>query len=115
MTTPVCQDRPHPLSWEEHQTPPHTGERQMSVTSLAPYAVHLRPEDNVAVAARHLPAGHAFRHDGNLITLDQRIGLGHKIALRPIRKGEPIYKYGQVIGFASRDVAPGELVHVHNV
>ena len=30
-------------------------------------------------------------------------------------KGEAIYKYGQIIGFASEDIAPGEWVHVHNV
>ena len=41
--------------------------------------------------------------------------MGHKIALRPIRKGEAVLKYGQIIGFASQDIAPGDHVHVHNV
>src|SRR5262249_29928844 len=44
-----------------------------------------------------------------------RVGLGHKLALRPIHKGEPVLKYGQIIGFASADIAPGSHVHVHNV
>lgn len=35
--------------------------------------------------------------------------------MRPIKKGEAVYKYGQIIGFANRDIAPGEHVHVHNV
>lgn len=87
----------------------------MSATSLAPYAVHLRPEDNVAIAARTVPGGHEFQYNGGTFTLPQRIGLGHKIALKPIKQGQPIYKYGQVIGFASEDIAPGTLVHVHNV
>src|SRR5262249_60802248 len=30
-------------------------------------------------------------------------------------KGKPVLKCGQIIGFASRDTAPGEHVHVHNV
>jgi altronate hydrolase len=87
----------------------------MSALTLSQIAVHLRPEDNVAVAARNLPAGTQFQYDGGTLTLSQRIGLGHKIALRPIKKGAAIYKYGQVIGFASADIAAGELVHVHNV
>jgi altronate hydrolase len=82
---------------------------------LSQFAVHLRPEDNIAVAARHLAAGQAFQHNGGTLTLSGRIGLGHKIALVPIRKGQPILKYGQIIGFASQDVAPGDLVHVHNL
>jgi altronate hydrolase len=87
----------------------------MPAVPLSQLAVHLRPEDNVAVAARPLPAGLEVRHDGHSFTLDGRVGLGHKVALRPIRKGEAVYKYGQIIGFASRDISPGSHVHVHNV
>lgn len=43
------------------------------------------------------------------------IPYGHKCALHPIRKGEKILKYGQVIGRATSDIALGEHVHVHNV
>ena len=35
--------------------------------------------------------------------------------VRPIKEGDPVYKFGQVIGFASKPVALGEHVHVHNV
>jgi altronate hydrolase len=87
----------------------------MSAMPLAQVAVHLRPEDNVAVAARNLPAGTQVQVNGQALTLEQRIGLGHKLAVRPIRKGEAVYKYGQVIGFASQDIPPGGHVHVHNV
>jgi altronate hydrolase len=45
----------------------------------------------------------------------RRIPAGHKIATRPIAKGEPIRKYDQIIGFASADILPGEHVHVQNV
>jgi altronate hydrolase len=87
----------------------------MSAVPLSQVAVHLRPEDNVAVAARPIAAGLAVQSDGRTFTLDRRIGLGHKVALRPIKKGEAILKYGQVIGFAAEDIAPGSHVHVHNV
>jgi altronate hydrolase len=87
----------------------------MPVVALSQVAVHLRPEDNVAVAARTLQPGLELRHNGSILTLDRRIGLGHKMALRPIRKGEAVTKYGQIIGFASQDIPAGGHVHVHNV
>lgn len=87
----------------------------MPAVPLSQVAVHLRPEDNVAVAARHLPPGGEIQFDGVTLTTDRRIGMGHKIALRPIRKGEAVTKYGQIIGFASQDILPGAHVHVHNV
>ncbi len=87
----------------------------MPVLPLTQVAVHLRPEDNVAVAARNLPAGTQVQVNGHALTLDRRVGLGHKVALRPIARGEPVYKYGQVIGFASQDIPAGGHVHVHNV
>ena len=87
----------------------------MSAVPLSQVAVHLRPEDNVAVAARPLHPEQTFAFGGGTITLASRVGLGHKVALVPIARGEAIYKYGQIIGFASRDIAAGEHVHVHNV
>ncbi len=77
--------------------------------------VHLRPEDNIAVAARSLAPGQVLAINGCTVTVNGRVGMGHKVALKPIRKGEAVYKYGQIIGFASKDVAPGDHVHVHNV
>jgi altronate hydrolase len=41
--------------------------------------------------------------------------MGHKFAVRPIREGDAVSKYGQIIGFAGRAIAAGEHVHVHNV
>lgn len=87
----------------------------MTAVPLSQVAVHLRPEDNVAIAARNLQSGLEVQNNGSSVTLTNRIGLGHKLALRPIRKGEAIYKYGQIIGFASQDIAAGSHVHVHNV
>ncbi len=87
----------------------------MPAVPLSQVAVHLRPEDNVAVAARPLPAGAELRHDGATLTVAKPVNLGHKLALQPIARGEAVRKYGQIIGFASADIRPGEHVHVHNV
>ena len=43
------------------------------------------------------------------------IPLGHKVALRPIAAGEDVVEYGGVIGQATRAIAAGEHVHVHNL
>ncbi|MDE6333259.1 MAG: altronate dehydratase family protein, partial [Muribaculaceae bacterium] len=40
---------------------------------------------------------------------------GHKVALRPVAKGEDVIKYGFPIGKATRDIAEGEWVHSHNL
>jgi altronate hydrolase len=77
--------------------------------------VMLRPEDNVVVAARQLPKGARVGVNGHAVELRDGIGLGHKIALDRIAKGQPIRKYGQVIGFATEEIEPGSWVHVHNV
>ena len=87
----------------------------MLLVPLSQVAIQLRPEDNVAVAARNLPEGTELEHNGSVLTLCKRVGLGHKLALRTIRESDPVYKYGQIIGFASQEISPGDHVHVHNV
>ena len=43
------------------------------------------------------------------------IPAGHKVALRAIAAGERVVKYGFPIGVATKPIAPGEWVHVHNL
>jgi hypothetical protein len=46
--------------------------------------------------------------------VDAGIPFGHKAAVAAIARGEPVRKYGVVIGHATRTIRPGEHVHVHN-
>ena len=39
----------------------------------------------------------------------------HKLAIREIKKTEPIRKYGEVIGEATQDIPCGSHVHEHNL
>jgi altronate dehydratase small subunit len=78
-------------------------------------AIRLSPLDNVAILARMVPAGSTIVVDGCTLTVPASLGLGHKVALRPIAAGEKILKYGVPIGSATREIAAGEHVHVHNV
>ncbi|HWE39125.1 MAG TPA: altronate dehydratase family protein [Isosphaeraceae bacterium] len=86
-----------------------------AIANDARRAVHLRAEDNVAVAARPIPEGFRLEVAGRTVTAREPIALGHKVALVEIAPGEPIRKYGQVIGFASKPIPPGAWVHTQNV
>ncbi|MEM7234516.1 MAG: SAF domain-containing protein, partial [Planctomycetota bacterium] len=77
--------------------------------------VLLHPEDNVVVASQHLNAGSEIRVLENSVALTDPVQIGHKIAFLPVAAKEPVRKYGQIIGFATRDIAAGEHVHVHNL
>ena len=49
-----------------------------------------------------------------VIELVELIGLGHKVALKNIRHGEPVVKFGVTIGRATRVIRAGQWVHLHN-
>ena len=82
-------------------------------------AVVMKSVDNVATCLTNLQAGAAepITVDGARTTVQIKndIPFGHKIALSNIGPGEQVIKYGEVIGVASREIAVGEHVHVHNV
>ncbi|MBI5831959.1 MAG: altronate dehydratase [Armatimonadetes bacterium] len=73
--------------------------------------LRLHPDDHVAVAREDLAAGSEC--DGVSARAD--IPRGHKIALTTVAEGQPVRKYGQVIGFASAAIEPGDWVHTHNL
>jgi altronate dehydratase small subunit len=82
-------------------------------------AIILHREDSVATTVTALARGEAITlgHGGDrvTVTLGNDIPFGHKFALRDIRKGEVVIKYGEPIGVASEDIPQGAHVHVHNV
>jgi altronate hydrolase len=71
----------------------------------------LHPDDNVAVALSNLDVGTATPQG---VTTAKRVPKGHKFASRTIRAGEAVVKFGQIIGFATTEIPPGEWVHEHN-
>ncbi|MDQ5854600.1 MAG: altronate dehydratase family protein, partial [Chloroflexota bacterium] len=78
-------------------------------------AIRLDPADDVAIALMPLPAGRTVAVDGVRVPLTTDVPVGHKFALRPIDNGMPVRRYGQVIGFATAPIAPGEHVHTENL
>ena len=78
---------------------------------MAKSTIIINKLDNVAVALRDLKKGEV--HEG--VTLLEDITKGHKFALRDIKKGEEIVKYGSDIAYATADIPAGSHVHTHNV
>ena len=85
------------------------------------FLVH-SPKDNVGVVVvEGLKAGTAMtgvitENDASL-SLDARqdIPIGHKVALKPMRKGDTVIKYGEDIGKMVADAGAGEHIHVQNL
>ncbi len=72
--------------------------------------------DNAGVAIREIPEGaKAVLPDGTSLTALNAIPYGHKIALRDIKKGEDVIKYGHGIGKTKNDLKKGEWIHIHNM
>jgi altronate hydrolase len=77
-------------------------------------AIRLHTDDTVAIATRDLSSGSRLP-DYGAIVLSADIAAGHKVALRDIQPGEPVRRYGQIIGFATAPISAGEHVHTHNL
>jgi len=80
-------------------------------TLTNPRHLRLHASDNVIVAVDSLQAGQKI--DGVVVT--DRVPRGHKLAARVIAEGEPVRKFGQIIGSASKRIEPGQWVHEHNL
>ena len=76
-----------------------------------PLVIRLHPGDGVVIARATLPVGTPVAEG---VVTATRIPAGHKVAIRAHAVGEPIRRYGQIIGFATAPIAPGEHVHVQN-
>ena len=75
--------------------------------------IRLHPNDDVVIARTQLLGGTLLAEEN--VTVSGLVPPGHKVATRAIRAGEPVKRYDQIIGFASRDIAPGAHVHLNNL
>ena len=71
------------------------------------FAVDVRDGDEVIIRDK------AGKDDNTSVLGD--VPYGHKLAVKDIRKGEDIIKYGEAIGIATANIVKGEYVHVHNL
>ena len=77
--------------------------------------VHASERDNLVTCVKAMRPGERILVDGREIEVREDIPRFHKVAIAEIRKGEAVYKYGEVMGVASRDIHVGQWAHVHNI
>ena len=81
--------------------------------------IHLNDKDTCVTLTADAETGDAvsYNEDGSKreTTVKEDIPKWHKIAVRAVKKGEEIYKYGAVIGVAAEDIEEGSHIHVHNI
>ena len=74
------------------------------------HVIMMHAKDNIAIVmAPSLAVG------GKMVCAKDELPFAHKVAIKAIPKGGQIVKYGEPVGIATADIAPGEHVHVHNV
>ena len=74
-------------------------------------AIKINERDNVAVTIAEAKKGDVL--EGFSITLRSDVPQGHKVALKPIGKGEACIRYGVVLGYLTEDVVPGDWINEH--
>jgi (2R)-sulfolactate sulfo-lyase subunit alpha len=77
------------------------------------------PDDDVGVAVEDLAAGRdvgAITLEGKpvgSVTITDAVPLGHKVAMKDLKKGGDVIEYGRTIGLATEDAPRGSHVHTH--
>lgn len=83
------------------------------------YILIKKAKDNVGNALEHIKAGEGFTWEiggqSGELTARTDVPFAFKVAVRDLKKGDPVFCYGEPIGMATSDIAAGECVHVHNL
>ncbi len=75
----------------------------------------MHKDDNSATTLIDISKNTELRTNEIFIRINHNIPMGHKIALKDIRKGDVVKKYGQAIGIATEDINTGDWIHTHNL
>lgn len=76
------------------------------------HVVKMRPEDNVAIAVHDLHIGDKIIGD---IEVRDEIPQAHKIALIDLAKGQPVLRYGVVLGYAKESIQAGDWINENSL
>lgn len=82
-------------------------------------AILLHSSDNVVTVTQNIPKGetviYAQRGVEQQVIANEAIPQFHKISIRDISKGSDVIKYGEKIGYATKDILCGQHVHTQNI
>lgn len=87
---------------------------------MANRALLMNEKDNVATVLDSIRQGESVQillngKSQQEIRVIDEIDCYHKIAVREIKKGETVFKYGEIIGRATQDISIGRHVHINNI
>lgn len=74
-----------------------------------------KSKDNCATTLDDISKDTELLIDEENIKINQDVPMGHKFASKGIKKGEKIFKYGEIIGIATEDISKGDWIHTHNI
>lgn len=80
-------------------------------------AIIIKPNDTVVTVMTAVKKGEAVTYptcSRSIIARDD-IPQYHKVCIVSTKKNEPLYKYGEFIGYAQCDIEEGDYVHTHNL
>lgn len=80
----------------------------------ASLALRLHPDDSIAIARQLLLGGTVLLEYPGVVASGD-IPAAHKIAIDDVQQGQPVRRYGQIIGFATRSIRKSEHVHTQNL
>ena len=82
-------------------------------------AVLMNKNDSVATVTEDIRIGDSIKFvlNGEPITIISKadIPIYHKVAIKNIKVGEDLFKYGEKIGYSTKDIKVGDHVHSHNL
>jgi galactarate dehydratase len=93
----------------------HSRSRKIAMSDVLDVSptIRLNADDNVVVARRTIAPGERVGV-GNVVARAE-IPSGHKVAVQAVEQGGRVLKYGQVIGYATAPIVPGDHVHLQNL
>lgn len=82
-------------------------------------AVIMDENDSVVTVTQEILKGEKVKYLSNektiVIEVKTDIPSNHKVLIKKIKKGDVVRKYGEKMGYASKDIEIGEHVHIQNV
>lgn len=83
---------------------------------MKPNAIRINPKDNVAMALEDIKKGETINiAEETTVTAITDIPFSHKVAIKEIKAGSEIVKFGEIIGEAKEDLKGGDWIHTHNI
>lgn len=77
--------------------------------------IYVNEKDNLVICVRFLVKGEKVLIDGKFYIVNDNIFVFYKMVIEDVKKGDVVYKYGEIIGIVIVDIKIGDYVYVYNI